>query len=93
MFTYHKVIYNSNNSFQLNNLLLITRNQILNNYENNIYLNDIKIKPKKKIRRKFIHYNKYSYMNISLNTLFFHQFLFMLFLYSHFEIIFLITLI
>lgn len=48
MFTYHKVIYNSNNSFQLNNLLLITRNQILNNYENNIYLNDIKIKPKKK---------------------------------------------
>lgn len=94
MFTYHKVIYQSNNSTQINNLLLITRNQLLNNYNDNIYLRNLQIKKKIIPKRKYKYMvNKYSYHNISLNTLFFHHFIVMLFLYSHFKIIFIIALI
>ena len=94
MFTYHKVIYQSNNSTQINNLLLITRNQLLNNYNDNIYLCNLQIKKKIIPKRKYKYMvNKYSYHKISLNTLFFHHFIVMLFLYSHFKIIFIIALI
>lgn len=69
MFSYHKVIYQSNNSSQINNLLLITRNQILNNYEDNIYIKNIKIQKKVKIKRKYM-VNNYSYVDLPLNNLF-----------------------
>lgn len=76
MFYYHKVIYNSKNSSQINNLLLISRNQILNKYEDFILLKkppikkkSIKIKPSK--RKYKVMRNKYSYTNLSLNMLFF----------------------
>lgn len=91
MFYYHKVIYNNKNSSQINNLLLISRNQILNNYEDFIYLKNPPIK-KKLIKRKY-RINKYSYTNLSLNLLFLHQFILMFVLYSHFEIIFIMTFI
>ena len=94
MFTYHKVVYPSNNSIQINNLLLITRNQLLNNYNDNVYLCNLQIKKKIIPKRKYKYVvNKYSYRNIALNTLFFHHFIVMFFLYSHFKIIFIITLI
>jgi hypothetical protein len=92
MFTYHKVIYRSNNSIQINNLLLITRNQLLNDYNDNIYLHNLQIKKKIIPKRKYM-INKYSYHNISLNTLFFNHFFLMLLLYCHFKIIFIITLV
>ena len=78
MFTYHKVIYQINNNNQINNLLLITRNQILNDYKDNIYFHNLQIKIKKKPKRKYIIKN-YSYKNISLNTLYFNHFILMLF--------------
>lgn len=93
MFYYHKVIYNSKNSSQINNLLLISRNQILNKYEDFILLKNPPIK-KKLIKRKYrIMRNRYSYKDLSLNMLFFHQFILMLILYSHFEIIFIMAFI
>ena len=69
MFTYHQVIYHSNNSIQINNLLLISRNQLLNDYNDNRYLCNLQIKKKIIPKRKYM-INKYSYHNISLNTLF-----------------------
>lgn len=94
MFTYHKVIYHSNNSIQINNLLLITRNQLLNDYNDNIYLRNLQIKKKIIPKRKYKYVvNTYLYHNISLNTLFFNHFFIMLLLYSHFKIIFIITLV
>ena len=92
MFTYHKVIYQSNNSIQINNLLLITRNQILNDYDDNVYLRNLQIKKRIMPKRKFLT-NKYTYTNISLNCLFLHHYIILALLYCHFKIIFIIALI
>lgn len=82
MFTYHKIKYKSNqNSFQINNLLQIVRNQInldnQTNYNEDIYFNKPPIKKKiikktqkyKHIRNQYL--SKNSYMNVSLDSLFF----------------------
>lgn len=90
MFTYHKVIYQSNNSIQINNLLLITRNQILNDYDDNVYLRNLQIKKRIMPKRKYLT-NKYT--NISLNCLFLHHYIILALLYCHFKIIFIIALI
>jgi hypothetical protein len=82
MFTYHKIKYKSNrNNFQINNLLQIVRNQInLDNqppYNEDIYFNKPPVKKKiitktqkyRHIRNQYL--TKYSYMNLSLDSLFF----------------------
>lgn len=81
MFYYHKQKYKINNDYQINNLLLIVRNQILNipfnhcqnnhniNVTNKKNSNNKKSNPYKYIRKQYS--TPYSYMSINLNTLFF----------------------
>jgi hypothetical protein len=72
-FTYHKQKYNLNKNNQINNLILIARNQLI---EHNFYLFKLPIKNNKKkninrykyIRNKYL--NKYSYMSINLSSLY-----------------------
>lgn len=78
IFNYQKSKYKLNNNNQINNLLLITRNQLLDViYYNNdfkIPINNNKIIIKKINRYKHIrnyYLNKYSYMSINLYSLFF----------------------
>lgn len=78
IFNYQKPKYKLNNNNQINNLLLITRNQLLDViYYNNdfkIPINNNKIIIKKINRYKHIrnnYLNKYSYMSINLYSLFF----------------------
>lgn len=79
MFTYHKIKYKLNqNIFQINNLLQIVRNQInLDNqssYNEYIYFNKPPVKKIIKKTQKYKHIRnqyltKYSYMNISFDSI------------------------
>lgn len=77
-FTYHKQKYKLNKNNQINNLILIARNQLIEhiNYYNYFKLPIKNNKNKsvkssnryKYIRNKYL--NKYSYMSINLHSLF-----------------------
>ncbi len=78
MFFFYKQQYKTNNEFQINNIILIIRNQMndnITNYNFN-YINfkiQKKLRPFNKINRfKHVrkHYlSKYYYMNININQL------------------------
>lgn len=76
MFYYHKIKYSLTNNFQINNLLLIIRNQEYTEYNDNIYITNLHIEKKYKktnkykfIRKRYL--EKYSYT--TLPSLFFNN--------------------